>query len=187
MIDVALKEWSCVCDLITEGQFALLLRKGGILEDEGPGSFRLEHKRFALFPSWLHQRPHLLKDELADRAKDHGDEPNELTIKAYAQAPHIWEVPSRKAFDKLDDLHPYAPEQIDMRFDYKPEKPLYLVALRAYRLAEPRTIPNRTEYGGCRSWVPLHDEDHVDPTDAVATMEDAAFSALMLRVEKALE
>jgi hypothetical protein len=42
-----------------------------------------------------------------------------------------------------------------MRFNYRPENPLYLILIRASRLAEPVTIENTPAYAGCKSWVPL--------------------------------
>ncbi|MEO1237669.1 MAG: hypothetical protein AAFX76_12855, partial [Planctomycetota bacterium] len=50
----------------------------------------------------------------------------------------LWEVPppevgGREAFDRLDDLHPWLPPQVDMRFGYKPERPLYVVLVQAFR------------------------------------------------------
>src|SRR5688572_15413116 len=129
MLDVALKEWSVVCDLLMEGRLAILPRKGGIHEDAGPGAFRLEHPRFALFPSWAHQRPAMIKPEHRERVEVI-EEPAEITFRAVAEAARIWEVPGRAAFDRLDDLHCWTEQQIDMRFDYKPDRPLYLVAVR---------------------------------------------------------
>ena len=57
MIEIALKEWAVICDLLVAGEQAILLRKGGIEEAEGPGRFRLKVRRFVLFPAWMHQLP----------------------------------------------------------------------------------------------------------------------------------
>ena len=61
MLNIALKEWAIICDLLLEGRLALLLRKGGIREANGPGEFELEQPRFLLFPSWMHQRPEMIE------------------------------------------------------------------------------------------------------------------------------
>ena len=45
MLDIALKEWAVVCNLLLEGRLAVLLRKGGIAETGGAGVFELEHTR----------------------------------------------------------------------------------------------------------------------------------------------
>lgn len=185
MLDTGLKEWAVVCDLLLAGRFCLLLRKGGIHEDRGPGVFTLEYPRFVLFPAWSHQQPDMLKAECRAGVVP-GDEPAEITLRGCAVAARIWQVTSREAFDQLDDLHPWSPAQIDMRFNYKPERPLYLLALRAARLREPRTIRNHAQYTGCRSWVPLREGDQVDDAGAMPTMDDATFDSVIARVERTL-
>ena len=184
MLDVALKEWSVVCDLLSEGKLAILLRKGGIAEEGGAGRFRLEYPRFALFPSWAHQKPQMIKPEFRERVQVM-DEPAQITFRAMGEAAHIWQVPSPAAFDRLDNLHCWTKEQIDMRFDYKPQNPLYLVAVRCRLLARPKTVENDQTYGGCRSWVPLRNADVFDETGATAVLTDSQFRAVVQRVEEA--
>ncbi len=185
MINVALKEWSVICDLLLDGRMAFVLRKGGIIEDRGPGVFDLKHDQFALFPSWAHQKPEMIKPEFREGV-ELLDEPERVTIRGYTEAAHIWQVPHRAAVDALDDLHPWSAQQIDMRFDYKPENPLYVVALRAYRLATPIEINNLPEYGGCRSWIELDDKSAIDQTHAEPTMDDAAFHQIVQRIDQAM-
>ncbi|MAE62165.1 MAG: hypothetical protein CMJ49_12520 [Planctomycetaceae bacterium] len=183
MLNVAMKEWAVICDLLLEGELALLLRKGGIHERSGPGVFELEHPQFALFPSWTHQRPEAMKPAYQDRVVVL-DEPRELTVGGSAEAARIWRVPSRAAFDRLDDLHCWSAAQIDMRFDYRPENPIYLLALRCGRLAEPRTILNRGEYAGCVSWVPLEPDDAVDDAGGEAVLAEAELARVISRVDE---
>ena len=186
MIDIGLKEWAIVCDLLTEGRLALLLRKGGIHESGGPGVFELEHPRFLLFPSWLHQKPQMIKEADRSRVTVYGAEPREITFHAVGEAARIWQLRDRTSFDKLDDLHCWTPAQIDMRFGYKPENPLYLMAVRVSRLAVPRTVANHAEYAGCKSWVPLRPADVVDDAGATPVILDDAFAAIVKRVDAAV-
>ncbi len=158
MLDIALKEWNCVCDWLTEGQQAILLRKGGIHEEQGPGVFQMEHDRFLLFPSWAHQNPKLLKPEFA-AGVEAMDEPDAVTIQAWAEPAFIKVVPDRPWLDAIGDLHCWNDAYLDMRWQYKPERPLYLLVLRVYTLAESVEILNRRSYAGCRSWVPLEPGD----------------------------
>ena len=53
-----------------------------------------------------------------------------------------------------------------------------MLALRAYRLAEPVVVPFREEYGGCTSWVDL-DGLPADPASAPSepALSDGAFEA----------
>ena len=190
-VDIALKEWAVVCDLLADGKCALLLRKGGIHEDAGPGRFALNHDRFLMFPAWEHERLDWIKpDWLPEASKLSVDEPEkaeptQITFKCYAEAARIWEVPSREAFDGLDDLHPWAKPQIDMRFNYKPDRPLYLLALRAYRMQDPLVVANRDSFAGCVSWVPLEAGDGVGELDATPAMGDVEFDSLLARVDRA--
>ncbi len=189
MLSVALKEWSIVCDLLVEGKLALLLRKGGIHEAGGPGVFELEHPRFALFPSWAHQNLESIKPTFQGRSRGRiqtQEEPVEITIGAVAEAVEIYRVRDRGQIGGLDDLHCWTQPYIDMRFNYKPHRPLYLVLLRAYRLEQPRTIQNNQEYGGCRSWVPLRPGDEIDDLRATPVVDDAAFDRIRDRVRAAV-
>lgn len=186
MLDVGLKEWAIICDLLLEGSLAILLRKGGIHELGGPGVFELENPRFVLFPSWAHQRPEMIQPAIRPRVQVL-DEPEQIPLTGMGHVAHIWQVTSREAFDTLDDLHPWSVAQVDMRFDYKPHNPLYVMAVRAYRLAEPRVVTNYPEYAGCRSWVPFRPADEVDDAGAVAAMTDDAFDAIVARVDQAMQ
>ncbi|MCC6681722.1 MAG: DUF1802 family protein [Phycisphaeraceae bacterium] len=186
MLTIALKEWAVVCDLLVEGGLAIVLRKGGIHEEGGPGRFKLEVERFALFPAWEHQDPRKLKQAYQSRVKTFGQEPSELLIRGYAEAARIWQVPSREAFDQLDDLHCWTSEQIDMRFNYKPDRPIYLLALRAFRLPDAKLIANQPRYAGCKSWVDLDEADAIDESGAMPAMSDDAFAALLERIEKSM-
>lgn len=186
MIHIALKEWAVICDLLVAGEQALLVRKGGIEEAEGPGRFRLEVPRFALFPAWLHQLPARIKLPWRDRVTVYDDEPAEVVIHGIGVVDHVWQVPSRESLDPLDDLHAWAPEQLDMRWNYKPHQPLYVLAVRVYRLAAPRTIDNNPRYAGCKSWVDLDAGDAIDDANATPVLADAAFAAIVARIDAAL-
>lgn len=184
----ALKEWAVVCDLLAGGHIALLPRKGGIREWGGPGVFELEHRDFFLFPTREHEKLDRIKPEFLTRDRGcSGKDDATVKIAARASAEKIWRIPSREAFDRLDDLHPWLPPAIDMRFEYKPENPLYLVALRVRKLAAPLTIPHRDSYRGCRSWVPLETGDIPALPGETFAMDDARFAGITERVNMAFE
>jgi hypothetical protein len=185
MLDIALKEWAVVCDLLLEGRLAILLRKGGIHESGGPGAFELEYPRFLLYPTWAHQKPEMIQVPFRGRVQIQG-EPGAVTLSGFAQVARIWRVKDRAALDGLADLHCWTAAQIDMRVNYKPQNPLYLMVLRAYRLAQPKIVANTAAYGGCRSWVPLAPADAVDETGAAPVLDDAAFATLVGRIAIAM-
>jgi len=186
MLQVALKEWAVICDLLVAGEQVILLRKGGIEEAEGPGRFRLEVPRFALFPAWLHQMPERIKPRWRERVKIYDAEPAEIVIAGFGVVEHVWQVRSRKSLDALDDLHVWTPQQLDMRWNYKPHQPLYLLAVRVYRLAAPRAVANNARYSGCKSWVDLESPDAIDEDGATLALNDDAFSLMVARIERSL-
>ena len=87
--------------------------------------------------------------------------------------------------DALDAEHVWAPPLIDMRFNYKPENPLYLLLVRAYRLPETTTVENTPAYAGCKSWVPL--ERPIETAGATPVIADDAYAARRQRLRDALE
>ena len=152
-LKVALKEWAVVGRALGEGRQIILLRKGGIYESEG--EFTLEHRRFLIFPTYLHQNLKMLKAAEHDGFEAATAEPRQVRLELAAEVTDILPVQSRPAMDALEDQHIWTAPLIDMRFNYRPENPLYLLLLRAYRLSNPVTIDNTPAYAGCKSWVPL--------------------------------
>ena len=72
--------------------------------------------------------------------------------------------------DALDAEHIWTTPLIDMRFNYKPQNPLYLLLVRAYSLAKPVTVANTPAYAGCKSWVPLDEAIDVSAVAALCSM-----------------
>lgn len=186
MLHVALKEWAVVCDLLLEGRTALLLRKGGIAEPAGAGTFEMTHPRFALFPSWAHQKPRMIVADYRDRVRVL-DEPAEITFTGMAEVVKVWQTPNPGAVFDLDDLHPYADAHVRMRFDYKPDRPVWLIAVKAMKLAAPATIRNDVDYCGCLSWVPLKPEHAIEDAGAAPVLTDAALAAVVATVEERMK
>lgn len=170
-LQIALKEWAVVCAALESGRQVILLRKGGI-HDAG-GEFEPEHSRFLLFPTYLHQNAAMLKPVEHSDVKPRDTEPDHLTLTAAATVSEIVKLRDRRQMDALDDQHIWSPTLIDMRFNYRPENPLYLLILRAYRLHAPATIVNTPAYAGCKSWVPL--EQPIELGDALPVLDDLKF------------
>ncbi len=194
-LDVGLKEWAVVCDLLVQGRVSLVLRKGGVFEREGPGRFCLEHERFLLYPAVEHERLDWVKPGLVEEALPLGPE-GRVWIRGWAEVAGIVAVPGvaaggRERFDRLDDLHAWTSGQIDMRFGYKPDRPLYAVVLRTFAFAESVELEDREAYRGCRSWVPLEAGDAVEVGEAhrVGQLDGGAVDGVdgvVARVKEAL-
>src|SRR5947199_5516754 len=102
-----------------------------------------------------------------------GTETEQIKRSAARVVTDIVQLSSRAQVEAVDDEHVWTPALIDMRFNYRPENPLYLLLLRAYRLHEPQTIANTPAYAGCKSWVPL--DQPVDLGDALPVLDDVKY------------
>src|SRR4051794_5007251 len=167
-LQVALKEWATVCRALETGRQMILLRKGGILE--AIGGFELEHPQFLLFPTYLHQNLGMLKPDAHAGFEPHTAEPQRIMLSSAGVVTDIVRLQSRAQMDALDQEHVWTPPLIDMRFNYRPANPLYLLFVRAHRLPQPVTIENTPEYAGCKSWVPL--KESVTTAGATPALDD---------------
>src|SRR5438105_3800620 len=164
-LNVALKEWAVVCGALGSGRQIILLRKGGIFE--AAGGFELEHREFLMFPTYVHQNLEMLKREADENFERRAAEPDEVAISVAGVVSDIIQLRSREQMDAIGDEHIWADPLIDMRFNYRPQNPLYLLLVRAFRLHEPITIANTPAYAGCKSWVPLEQEIQVGDATVV--------------------
>src|SRR3954471_9116291 len=181
-LNVALKEWASVCSALEEGRQMVLLRKGGILE--AIGGFELEHPQFFLFPTYLHQNSQMLKEAERKRLVVLKEEPAEIVLSSAATVSDVIRLRDRAQMDRLENEHIWTSPLIDMRFNYRPQNPLYLLILRAYRLAAPITIQNTQEYAGCKSWVPLSEQ--IETAGAQAVVDADQFEARRSAIKKLL-
>jgi hypothetical protein len=184
-LGVALKEWDLVISELLAGRQAILLRKGGILEANN--EFELEHRRFLFYPTFVHQDSRMVKAEKRAAIRRAAQEPGEVEIRGYGEVAKILEVPierGRERVDRLMDVHVWDVPLVDMRFAYRAEKPLYVVVVRAFVLAEPVVMENTAAYAGCRSWVPL--EREVQVSGAQQAMQEEALQGVVRRIEETL-
>jgi hypothetical protein len=167
-LNVALKEWHIVTRALASGRQTILLRKGGIYE--ASGEFEVEHRRFLLFPTFVHQKLSMLKPEVHEQLQAHASEPATIKLKLAAEVTDIIHLASRAQLQELDAEHVWTAQLIDMRFSYRPENPLYLLIVRAYALARAVEIANTPAYAGCKSWVPL--QSPIDCGGAMPVISD---------------
>ena len=179
---VALKEWAATCRALESGRQMILLRKGGI--SERSGEFELEHRRFLLFPTFLHQNRSMLKPQFHRDLDERTSEPDRIELRSLAEVSHIAHLRDRAQMRAIDHEHIWTTELIDFRFDYRPENPLYLLVVRTHLLAAPATIPNTPTYGGCRSWVPL--DSAIDVSNVKPAIAETQFEHRRRRIIEAL-
>jgi hypothetical protein len=177
-LSVALKEWAVVCRALESGAQMILLRKGGIYE--AAGEFELEHRQFLLFPTYLHQNLNMLKPQHHGGFEPRSDEPDHVMLRAAGDVTDIVQLQSRAQMDAIDAEHVWTKPLIDMRFNYRPENPLYLLLVRGYRLPQPVTIQNTPSYAGCKSWVPL--EEPIALGDLTPVIDDTSYETRRQRI-----
>jgi hypothetical protein len=181
-LTIALKEWDTVCGALGAGRQVLLLRKGGIYESAG--GFEIENRQFLLFPTFLHQNPEMLKDDALKWYEKRLAEPEQITMQFAGEISDIIRIANRAQMDALDEEHVWTKPLIDMRFNYKPQNPLYLLLVRTYELPAPVTVTNTPAYAGCKSWVPL--DEAIDIGEAKAVLDDAAYAARRRKIVRAI-
>ncbi len=168
---VGLKEWDCVCQALITGKQIILLRKGGI--HESGGEFEVEFRRFLLFPTFLHQDKSVLKPEAQDLVRSSGAEPRQIQLDAFADVTDIIRIDEDYQLPPIRDYHIWTDKLVDMRLNYRPENPLYILLCRAHRLPAPITIDNHKAYGGCKSWVGLRQT--IDVCNATPVLDSPTY------------
>jgi hypothetical protein len=184
----AFKEWAVVVRALLAGEQILDVRKGGVRE-EGR-HFDLQVTRFWLYPTTEHQRPELLKpaygrwvaETVADAPAD-----SAIRVSGWADVVRVARITEPDELARLASRMIWSSEYAASRLKWKRREPLWILALRAHRLADPLIVPWRDEYRGCTSWVPL-----VGLPDDPATLAsepaltDATFAARLQLVEQEL-
>lgn len=157
-LTLALKEWAVVQRSLLEGHQIVLLRKGGIVEETGDFNLRAPHA--LLFPTYAHEterlgdlQPCFERWLWEEEARKPGRD--EIRIEAAVAVTDVVKVDYPEPWVKLMPQHIWSRQFIDGRYDWEPYKPVFVLFVRAYALAEPKVLDLRQEYGGCRSWIEL--------------------------------
>jgi hypothetical protein len=149
----------------------VVVRKGGIHERKG-GLFSLDHQRFALLPTHLHQRSDRLTAAAAGQvaAASPAPEPGLLSIACWAEVVQVWKVTELARLLALGEELIWSHEELAARFHYRSQPWLFLVALRVLRLPTVQRLPDLPRYAGCVSWVEL--EQPITCSASQAVLDD---------------
>lgn len=169
-MNAALKEWASITEALARGQQIAILRKGGIVEADRSG-FQLRHREFLLFPTHEHQHARMLRPEAGGLVQPM--EEGRIPIGTLARVTEVRRAPSDAGL-LLHDEFIWNQEFLDQRYLYRPDLPLWLIVIRAYRLPEPVLIADRASYAGCKSWVNLTEEIEIGGAQPV--LRDAEFA-----------
>lgn len=173
VLPAALKEWAVAVDALCQGKTIVLLRKGGLRELGG--SFAIEQPQFWLYPTYEHQKPHLLKPDYASQvtAVPSGWHPQHVEIQAWATVTHTFQVTEIDSIEALLPFHIWNLEFVSERLKWKPKVPLSVLLLRVHCLPQVQTIPYRSSYSGCKSWIAL--EESLSPTEAMPVFSETEY------------
>lgn len=182
---IGFKEWQVVCDALASGRQAVLLRKGGI--HEGRKGFCFAHESFFLFPTRFHaQGEHVREGEFTPMPEWQDGE--NITITHHATAEWALTLTDWEQLKALEPHHIYSEATIRERFDWEGKGmssgSIHLAVVRVRQLQQPWVFPYTKQYGGCRSWITLHDAP--DANEAMPVIDDGAFCALKQSIEAAV-
>ena len=173
---VAFKEWAGICAALADGRQSIILRKGGIEE----GDFRPEHDSFWLYPTFVHQAEQGLRIEAPEPPADIA---GRVPLRALAVVAGVARVDSAEDLPALEPFHAWTTETVLKKFQYR-RPGLWVLAVRAYRRADPWPVAVTPEHAGCKTWVPLADPP---PTSELApALADDAFARRLDALRTAL-
>jgi hypothetical protein len=156
-----LREWTSVVDSIAGGRGHVLIRKGGIAE--GKDGFQIKRSFFGLLPTLFHQVKNSNPDAQTPEAPS--------VVSVLAQLVEAWAVPSTVSMESIAAFHGYSAEQLATRQQYKPERPLNLMIIRAFRLRQPVEIAPGQIRTVCRSWAEFPLASGMGGIDPVISIE----------------
>ena len=154
----ALKEWAAIVKALENGSQSIILRKGGILETAS--GFKIESKKFFLFPTYEHQEEKNLKTQYLNYLKDVEDNKpknQHNVITSFAEVIGEVDINLDEKIKALSPFHIWSDKYIDERVNWMPEKPIKAIFLKVYKV--PRfEIPIKSEYHGCKSWININED-----------------------------
>ena len=168
-LGVAFKEWAGVAEALARGRQSIILRKGGI--DEGPGGFAPEHPAFWLYPTWTHQAAQGLKP---GTIVPEPPEPGVVPLPGLAVVEGLHRVDDPGRLDSLAEMTAWSLDTVRQRYHYRGPG-LWVLRVRVWVPTTPVAVAERSEYAGCRSWVPLAEVPMVE--GFAMAMDAAAFDA----------
>lgn len=181
----ALKEWAVICRALADGRQALLLRKGGIAERRG--TFEVEHNRFWLFPTYVHQQKDGIVPELVpllEQAEAERPPQGIVRLTHFAETAGIYHLRDLSEAEKLAGLHGWSPETVRARFAYRTPG-LSVLPVRVHCSPQTFDVPDVAEYAGCRSWVELAVE--LPAEGATPVLSEEAFDEVLRTLDRLLE
>lgn len=181
----AFKEWAVVGEAMAQGKQTVILRKGGIVEDEG--RFRPIHPRFLLLPTYVHQAPEGIRPEflpLLEQVRNQQPVSDQIRISHWAEVATAVQVTSLESLNRLRDEHIWSQAIVEERFRRWQTDSVYALVVKVFPLPDPVLLPMRDSYGGCKSWIEL--EQDVPTPDTSPVVPSDEFDLRLKSIQAAL-
>jgi hypothetical protein len=173
VVSWVLKEWQVAVTALLQGETILLLRKGGIREARG--KFSLKARQMLLLPTLEHQKLSLLQPPFHPLAAEGAmPETDQVCLTGWATITHALPLTAESDLAALLPYLVWNEQFVQERLGWQPDRPLYGLLLRAYRLEAPLVLPRHEGYSGCRSWVEVGQS--VELEDSTPALAEAAYA-----------
>ncbi len=179
-VNVALKEWDVQTRALELGRVALLMRKGGIVEQRG--EFSLEHQKFWFYKTFLHQNEAELRPEYQDLLREN---PNfgSVELSSFAVVEKTWKLEDLAIIRQLETHNALTADALERKYHYRNKPFVHALLLRVYT-CEPVLLEETPEYAGCVSWVQL--EQNLEARNAQPVLSDQDFLQFKTQLEARL-
>jgi hypothetical protein len=171
----AFKEWHVIVEALGAGEQILILRKGGIAEDQG--GFQVEASRFWLFPTRFHAQLEKTKPAAARWfAADNSPSADNasVSLRYYADIVQSSFLGNWTDVSRLDPHHLWNETSVRERFNWSEPAGLHALVVRVHKLTTPLSLPLTPDMGGCKSWIGLPCAFDAQPSAPV--LSDEAFA-----------
>lgn len=176
-MNIALKEWDVQTRALEQGKTALLFRKGGIIEQRG--EFGLEHGRFWLYPTFLHQNTGELRTDFHDLLRENPSA-GMVKLQSYAMVDKVAKLEDLAQIRALEPFNALTADALERKFHYRNKPYVHALLLRVYT-CQPVSIRETPEYAGCVSWVNLVQD--VAALEPKPVLPEGDFLALKAQLE----
>jgi hypothetical protein len=179
-VNVALKEWDVQTRALESGLVALLIRKGGIVEQRG--EFSVEHQKFWFYKTFLHQNASELRPEFQDLLREN---PNagSIELSSFAVVEKTWKLEDLAIIRQLEAHNALTADALERKYHYRNKPFVHALLLRVYT-CEPVQILETPEYAGCVSWVAL--EQNIEARNVQPVLSDQDFWQFKTQLEAKL-
>jgi hypothetical protein len=149
----AFKEWAVICEALKTCRQVVVVRKGGI--SEGVQGFRVAHREFWLFPTYLHQDACSLVSDaqpLLDQAIARRPPENRIRLEHYAVVRRVFHFEHESQLKALRGNCLWNDEALWERFNYR-EPGLFVLVVRVYKISQVLELDDLPHFAGCLSWI----------------------------------